>query len=671
METPFVNNENIAETRTVIYSHRDKPFKSPEDLLEIIASPDIQNVSTKAPYRPKAGEVYVYHHDCNEQRYIDRKVWFYDGYRWRNKGKHKYPQPSPMFEKTYFTVDSVDADTVGFRRSVYIPLNKELKHMVVHYFGTASSPELVAFVQSIDISTRHRTSRSDYFESADNSLISDQMKFSALSARDEGNVMSEIAEMSLPSTSGLVKKSTVPVGLIPSNNGSNVDDSDDGELDTWMGKDGDGSFKFSHQTFTEIMKICFKMRNDNYFWSFSSAPEVILIFGSCDLCSDLNDLLSTQDDTIQCLSYSTSPCLDGFFISVLSLHHPKFILTEASSPPVIPLVFMIHQNKSPLCHTNLFNLVVEHLPALRMEASEPSLAIILGKDPNIMAAVKKCLPNVITLLSLSFIRREAQCWLTKNMHSKRTDRYVTDLEDLMRVSSKSEFESLLQSHKHNCSRSWLNFFDSQLKNDIISHCNNWVQIRDKVIHKDVLEENQCSPLEQVLYDLELCHEATMDVLIQALYFLHLFIRTELQRGKSGFGLYRLHENYISEFGHSVPVNSQFVGKPSEIVKLVMNRKISSDSKTKYSDPTCEVHEGELMPIKQEPAGEEDTSYLVFCDGNMVTENENEETNGDSCLTDRFSGQRKRKFSSDNVANSCTDMKKHTTLNAKRNVTLPP
>ncbi|XP_067663797.1 uncharacterized protein [Haliotis asinina] len=638
------NKQNIAKSRTVIYTHRDKPFKSPEHLLEIVACPDIQNVSTKAPYRPKAGEVYVYHHDCNNQRYIERKVWFYDGYRWRNKGKHKYPQPSPLFEKIYFTVDSADADTVGFRRCVYIPLNRELKHMVVHYFGTASSPELLSFVQSISISTGHSTSKSDYLESPD-SLTSDKR-----SARDEENMMSQIAKTSLTSTSGIVQKSTVPVSLIPSNNCSSVKDSSDAEMDTWIGNDGGNRFRFSQKTFTEIMKICFEMRNNDYFWSFSSAPEVILIFGSCDLCSDLNDLILTQDDAIQCLSYNTSPCLDGFFISVLSLHHPKFILMESNSPPVVPLVFMIHQNKSSLSHTTLFYLMMEHLPALKVKASEPCLAIILDNDPNVMAAVEKCLPNVIILLSLSFIRQEAQCWLTKNMHSKRTDRYLADLEDLMKVTSKSEFESLLQSLKHNCSRSWLNFFDSQLKNDIINHCNNWIQIRNKVIHKDVLEENQCSQLEQVLYDLEHCHEATMDILIQALYFLHLFIRKELQRGKNGFGLYRLHESYISEFGHSVMVNCPFVGQPSEIVKLVMSRKLASESKTKYSDATCEVHEGEIMPIKEEPAEGEDTSYLVFCDGDMVTGNEINEKDGDNFLSDKFSGRQKRKYPSDDVGN---------------------
>ncbi|XP_046369435.2 uncharacterized protein LOC124144190 [Haliotis rufescens] len=657
MEISLGSNESIAERRTVIYSFKDQPFKSPEDLLEIVANPDLQRVSTKPPYRPKAGEVYVYHH---EQTYMDKKTWVYDGYRWRNNGKKKYPKPSPLFEKVYFTIDCADADSVDFRRCVYIPINKELKYMVVQYFGAASTPGLFSSVERNKLSTRPNTSRFEYLESADsdNSLISDQMNISAFTARDEGNLMSQIGDMSLPSTSGLVKKSTVSVSLIPNNNRSSVDDSNGAEVDTWVEKEGENNFKFSQKTFTDLMKICFEMRNNDYFWSFSSAPEVILLFGSCDLCSDLNDFLSTRNDTIQCLSYSTSPCLDGFFISVLSLHHPKFILVESSrSPPVIPLVFMIHQDKTPLSHTSLFNLIVEHLPALRVEASEPSLAIILDKDPNVMTAVKKCLPSCITLLSPSFIRREAQCWLTKNMHSKRTDRYLTDLEDLMRVSSKSEFESLLHSHKHSCSRSWLNFFDSQLKDDMISHCNNWMRIRDKVIHKEVLEENQCPPLEQVLYDLELCHEATMDVLIQALYFLHQFLMTELQRGKSGFGLYRLHENYISEFGHPVMVNCQFVGQPSEIVQLVMSRKKSACSKTKESGATYEGDQGEIMPIKQEPAGEEDTSYLVFREGNMVIGNENEEDNGDRCLWETVGAQRKRKFSSDDVGDSCTDIKK--------------
>ncbi|XP_046369437.2 uncharacterized protein LOC124144194 isoform X1 [Haliotis rufescens] len=655
MEISRGGNERIAETRSVIYSYKDKPFKLPEDLLDIVANPDIQSVSTKAPYRPKAGEVYIYHHDQDEQRYIDKKIWFYDGYRWRNKGKHMYPQHSPLFEKIYFTTASHDTDIVGFRRCVYIPINKELKYMVVHYFGTASSPELVAFVKSIKLSTGPDTARLD----SNNSLISDKMNISAFTARDEGNLMSQIGDMSLPSTSGMVKKSSLLVSLIPHNIRSIVDDSDGAEVDTWVEKEGENNFKFSQKTFTDLMKICFEMRNNDYFWSFSSAPEVILLFGSCDLCSDLNDFLLTRNDTIQCLSYSTSPCLDGFFISVLSLHHPKFILVESSrSPPVIPLVFMIHQDKTPLSHTSLFNLIVEHLPALRVEANEPSLAIILDKDPNVMTVVKKCLPSCITLLSPSFIRREAQCWLTKNMHSKRTDHYLTDLEDLMRVSSKSEFESLLNSHKHNCSRSWLNFFDSQLKDDMISHCNNWMRIRDKVIHKEVLEENQCPPLEQVLYDLELCHEATMDVLIQALYFLHQFLMTELQRGKSGFGLYRLHENYISEFGHPVMVNCQFVGQPSEIVQLVMSRKKSAYSKTKESGATYEGDQGEIMPIKQEPAGEEDKSYLVFREGNMVIGDENVEKNDDSCLRETVGGHRKRKYSSDHVGESCTDFKNH-------------
>ncbi|XP_067663795.1 uncharacterized protein [Haliotis asinina] len=649
MDNSSGNNESLGERRTVIYSFKEQPFKSPEDLLEIVANPDLQRVSTKPPYRPKAGEVYVYHH---EQTYMDKKTWVYDGYRWRNNGKKKYPKPSPMFEKVYFTIDCADADSVDFRRCVYIPLNKELKYMVVQYFGAASSSSLFSSVERSRPSSRSTLPRLEYLESVDsgNSLLGDQMNLSSFTARDEGNVISQIVEMSLPSTSGIVQKSTVPVSLIPSNNCSSVKDSSDAEMDAWIGNDGGNRFRFSQKTFTEIMKICFEMRNNDYFWSFSSAPEVILIFGSCDLCSDLNDLLLTQDDTIQCLSYSTSPCLDGFFISVLSLHHPKFILMESNSPPVIPLVFMIHQNKSSLSHTNLFNLMMEHLPALKVKASEPCLAIILDNDPNIMAAVEKYLPNVITLLSLSFIRQEAQCWLTKNMHSKRTDRYLADLEDLMKVTSKSEFESLLQSLKHNCSRSWLNFFDSQLKNDIINHCNNWIQIRNKVIHKDVLEENQCSPLEQVLYDLELCHEATMDILIQALYFLHLFIKKELQRGKNGFGLYRLHESHISEFGHSVMVNCPFVGQPSEIVKLVMSRKLASESKTKYSDATCEVHEGEIMPIKEEPAEGEDTSYLVFCDGDMVTGNEINEKDGDNFLSDKFRGQRKRKYPSDDVGN---------------------
>ena len=155
------------------------------------------------------------------------------------------------------------------------------------------------------------------------------------------------------------------------------------------------------------------------------------------MIEDFKKILGRDDLPTLCLSYDTTFEMGDFYISVLTYRQ-----TEFEETPVVPLLFMIHEQKVEAVHDFFFKRLTELIPELCLANH---VVIVSDEETSIVNSIKKYLSDVprfrCWLHTLQCIKRKLRALGVVAKDKLRE--FKTDFIDLLNQESALNYKSHL------------------------------------------------------------------------------------------------------------------------------------------------------------------------------------------------------------------------------------
>lgn len=138
-------------------------------------------------------------------------------------------------------------------------------------------------------------------------------------------------------------------------------------------------------------------------------------------------LLNRKYLSTQCVTYDTTFDMDAFYLSVVTFRHTEFKVT-----PVIPLLFVIHDQRTGQVHDKVFETLNRILPVIR---HADNLLFATDKEAEILNVITKTFPKI----------PRVRCWIHARRNIKARLLRLGIKTKTALSGLKKDFENLLDS----------------------------------------------------------------------------------------------------------------------------------------------------------------------------------------------------------------------------------
>ena len=254
--------------------------------------------------------------------------WRVDGYRWFQNGTKNIPKQSPQVRKIYFVIVLPSGNDIKRHAYIRIDAQQQPENLVLlHYVGD----------ETIAIDFPHGNSKlGQNFYRTCPSVLKGKAELKDL----PGNIYKDCVSQNdcLPEYHSILKP----------RNSKQIRNLQERERQ---------KYRLTHDALYNLHELAYDL--SDYVIMIKTYPDLVVICGLHVLCNELNQVLMTESELPQLLSYDTTFQLGDFYLSPLLFRHIIF-----SSSPVVPVLFLIHERKFQTCHEEFMQEVSKLVPSL-------------------------------------------------------------------------------------------------------------------------------------------------------------------------------------------------------------------------------------------------------------------------------------------------------------------
>ena len=467
--------------------------------------------------------------------YIDD--WRSDQYRWINQGVRSLPKKDPTMRKSYFQLHTPDGPSKEFTRHAYelIPYNGTT---LIHYVGNEKA--VVAFPHG----NVKKNPERDYVRTCPSTLRNLEMACSSSTA-------SKVYKAA-------VTKSSLPTHL------SVLQPRNDKQIENLQIKQLQQK-RISHDSLYNLHELAFDV--PNFIHSIRTFPDLVCIFGQKEILEEFDKVLVLTTTSPQLLSYDTTFKLGDFYMSVLCFRHVLF-----KESPVIPAAFLLHERKFEEYHKEFLSICKKMVQSLK----SATCPLVTDEERGIVNAVAEVFPQIPQLRCWNHIIRDVKAWLRKHgASSEEVSVYVADIQNMFHLPTEKQYTDSLQEMEKRWSAPFFDYYKLHIHPDIHS-VSRWATEPYRVY--DRITNNQSESLNFTIKQLQEWRESPIDSMVLAMYYLQMYYKVEIMRGKNNLGKYHLHSQYSNiTVSQCIPVCNAYT--PEEIVQRIRGDLQVSDTKS--------------------------------------------------------------------------------------------
>ena len=171
--------------------------------------------------------------------------------------------------------------------------------------------------------------------------------------------------------------------------------------------------------------------------------------------------------------------------------------------------------------------------------------LVTDGEDNIIKAINKRLPEVLSLRCWNHLLSAARHWLKKHgATTAECNIYTQDINELLMSPSEDDYREMYAKLSGRWSRAFVEYFYSQLAPKVVSTCGRWI-LEPLGVYNGYsgVTTNQSEGFNTFIKQLVMTKEKSPDSLAFALYHLQCYFKNEVQRGLAGLGQYLLREQF--------------------------------------------------------------------------------------------------------------------------------
>ena len=289
-------------------------------------------------------------------------------------------------------------------------------------------------------------------------------------------------------------------------------------------------YRLSHDALYNIHELAIDL--DGFIVKIIIYPDLLVICGSSTMTSEMGKILQFPTKGIQLLSYDTTFKLGDFYLSSFLFRHTAFVQS-----PVLPALFLIHENKSQIVHEEFMKYVGKILPP-----DMNPVPIVTDNEPAICNAIDLKLQKLVRIRCWNHTINAAKLWLKQHgATSSELPVYMSDLRELFHQPSKEAYLKELDIRKSKWSYPFVEYYESKIHPEVglycdVTHCVHYyvyTQVTSS-LGRWILQElgvyspfsgvttNQSESFNAVLKRLQNWREVPLDAIVLSLYHLQVY-----------------------------------------------------------------------------------------------------------------------------------------------------
>ncbi|KAM8977377.1 LOW QUALITY PROTEIN: uncharacterized protein RCH25_043863 [Pelodytes ibericus] len=485
-------------TDAKVYMIKEEPLSFVE-VLQILEKPNHEKLTDRPAVNPRHGSVYLFTY---KDRHEAHKDWRADQYQWVHLGVHSLPRKNPKLKKTYHQ-RKINNERVNFHRYGYEHKDPTIKIVVVHYLGKA------------DLSIK---------EAAQGNMRKFPLRSLVLTMP---TVLSNIPTQMAKNPSVIPKKPIVET----TPNSKHMMVQLPKNVDQMTNQYECRKRKISQDDICSVYELHFAL--ENFVKNYGLVPEFNVVLALPAIIRVFEQLCSISSHPV--LYYDTTFHVGDFYVTPL-----LFRCTFFEEEPCIPLAAIIHQGKNMNVHKSFFSRLVEVIPYINVS----NVIIVTDREQAISQAIQSIVPEITHVVCWNHLQKDVESWVTKHQRSKTNIKvYLNHIFHLLDCNSDLAFEKLLKTLKNKWSFPFIDYFESELKNDI-KKSGKWVTEKLGLYRAGSgVTTNVPEGMNAVLKRLSQWREVSLRQIVLAVYFLQTFYQKEILAGRCGTGNYKLERNH--------------------------------------------------------------------------------------------------------------------------------
>lgn len=216
--------------------------------------------------------------------------------------------------------------------------------------------------------------------------------------------------------------------------------------------------RISHDSLYNLHELSYGL--SDFVHKIVTFPDVIVICGLKQMLVEVNRLLQLKSQDAQLLSYDTTFKLGDFYISPFLFHNVLF-----QRNPVMPAIFMIHEQKLKSTHDELMMIVANELSSL--VHGTQTISMVTDEEKG-FSSIEEHLPKVCRFLCWNHIINSAKLWLKSHgATSSEIPIYINNIRDFFHQESMAKYELHLGETKKSWSQPFLQYFMSEIHTKVM------------------------------------------------------------------------------------------------------------------------------------------------------------------------------------------------------------
>lgn len=588
--------------RNVVYKSGVEKEMSLQEIVDILASPDLAKISTLPAVKPKGGSVFVYRCPDYDSRHDIRA----DQYLWCQQGTKKIPKEDPVLKRFYMYIrteapirniyskrpkKTFAKYDVRFMKVEYELIDAEDPLVLVHYIGdeTVWKPFRHGnsvrndrpFVRTMKSAVKRRVLElgaiappREVYKTLLTAPATTEPGYEAVTApRNKEQIRNYLKFANLnrnrsdtnasPPFSQAAKRRHViqqPVDhaeMADDMDSMSATESSDMAYETAMSQtypdlyetgavpvDDDEVIlngldpRAKFYPLFPTFEICCNGRLQGFVDSMTLLPQVAITLANKHVLNVVSELI-TMDAANKIDRFEFYYVSAGPVAGGYYLSTLLFRHPLFETEPVVPAAYLIHERRNINDHRRLF----EMLKTRCLEVATCDSIFITDRE---FSSISSILPSAIQLYNWHYFEDDVVNWVESNGGTQEdSNRFMADVYALMKAKNPDRFSRDLAVRRRRWPPSFQSFFDNCLKPAIMSKGARWHSVGLGGVydpHHGVCIP-PCNNLNQLVGELVEWHEATLEQLIQCLYHFSDYYAREIERSVYQVGLWKLFPKY--------------------------------------------------------------------------------------------------------------------------------
>ncbi|XP_072554277.1 uncharacterized protein [Paramormyrops kingsleyae] len=496
-ETLSVTSMHHTEVPLQVYCIKHNPI-SVDKAVELLRHVNKQKVSTLPPTNPKSGEVYMYMYQGEREM----QNWRADHIRWNIRGTKTLWHPLGQVKILYFLVRS---EGKLFRKRSYELVNKP--YFLIQYTGDEEA----------------------YIPKTHGNSEESQRPF----VQTAPSIMKMIkSEKDLPPSQVYHELINRPLQSKP-------------HLDTHFPRDMSQvqntvkrarlDSMLDHHDVCATYILCEYLKD--FVQDMCVYPQVSVVAVLPEMIAEFRHMMANTEHphVPHVIHYDTTFNLGNFYVSPLLYRHASF--TEC---PVIPLAFLLHQNRTEKTHSAFFSELANILP----ELNSHQFVICTDRETAIDNAITRTLPKFYRVNCWNHLLRNVRYQIQKLSGQKDDEEvYVENIRHILQSQTEKEWNYNLKWYSMIWSLAFEEYFRVNLEADVKRSAT--FALRNLGLMLSEITENASESFNNTLKQMVEWKEVLLEKMVFSLFHLQIYYVNEIMRGQCNVGSFHLKDPSIA------------------------------------------------------------------------------------------------------------------------------